>query len=63
MNFADAFNKVAKNPVVKYTAIGAGVGVLAAALPVIGIVSGPLIGGAVGAYYGNKKQNEGPKQG
>jgi uncharacterized protein YqgC (DUF456 family) len=61
MNFTDAFNKAAKNPVVKYAAIGAGVGLAAAALPVIGIFSGPLIGGAIGAYYGNKKNDGGPK--
>lgn len=60
MSLKDIFEKAAKNPIV----IGAGVGLAAAALPVIGIVSGPIIGGAAGFIYMKRKENEkkGPKQ-
>lgn len=61
MNFADAFKKAANNPIAKGVAVGAGIGLVAAALPVIGIVSGPVIGAAIGGYVANKR-NQGPKQ-
>lgn len=60
MNLSNIFAAAAKKfqeapPIAKGLVIGTGAGLAAAALPVIGIVSGPAIGAAIGGYIGYKK--------